>query len=692
MKVDGKDVVFQDPGKECSPEWIGFLVSTTKVRSRKMSYCKACKNTFSDRLERLSRHKLQECKKFPDSQKVISRKRALDPEAFTGITESSDQSQSIRKFLISEKKMQTAAVLWAKGLICKSVPLRALDERHLCQLFELLGVPKLSSRKFVSNDVIPQVIYMIYAYFSMQSINIFNIYLQIYHEINKKQEARLLAAHWISVILDGWTDVSNKNIMSVILKCKDEREEEHVSKYEYIGNANVGGRHTGENLAEATKEAIPETALKNIIAIVSDSAANMKKMKAEFIGEVPTAFFIPCILHVLNLVTQDILKEPTIKKKASGVITVASFFNRSYYYSDKLSTWANNTKGSGRIQTFSPTRWCGFVDCLQSILIYESGLLALANGSENKKLPKKIKEILLDDYFFLDCRYMKELLEPIAVSIRKLESDDSSVSDVLPTIFNLITFYKNKSDSVASEKRNVILLILNIISDRTSFYYEFTDNLPNPFLLSLYLNPKFKSLATSRKYCAFSFKNQLVFLLKKWNYGKAFAEKCLEQFDLYSLNYIQTPNAGSYWESNNWFELSTVVNKLNYIVPHSAVCERLFSTMAYMKKKWQNKMSPQTLTAYVKIKLALQEQKPAKDINNNDDNIVISEADNFDEYIVDESVFDFFMENQDDDEYFHRKGKCIDNYFDVFTPNDIYEKSAPKISDTEEWSTQDYVN
>ena len=103
-------------------------------------------------------------------------------------------------------------------------------------------------------------------------------------------------------------------------------------------------------------------------------------------------------------------------------------------------------------------------------------------------------------------------------------------------------------------------------------------------------------------------------------------------------------------------------------------------------------MSPQTLTAYVKIKLALQEQKPAKDINNNDDNIVISEADNFDEYIVDESVFDFFMENQDDDEYFHRKGKCIDNYYDVFTPNDIYEKSAPKISDTEEWSTQDYVN
>ena len=39
--------------------------------------------------------------------------------------------------------MQTAAVLWAKGMICKSVPLRALDERHLSKLFELLGVPKL---------------------------------------------------------------------------------------------------------------------------------------------------------------------------------------------------------------------------------------------------------------------------------------------------------------------------------------------------------------------------------------------------------------------------------------------------------------------------------------------------------------------------------------------------------------------
>ena len=92
-----------------------------------------------------------------------------------------------------------------------------------------------------------------------------------------------------------------------------------MSKYEYIGNANVGARHTGENLAEATKEAIPEAALKNKIAIVSDSAANMKKKKAEFIGEVPTAFFNPFILHVLNLVTQDILKEPTIKKKRHGL-------------------------------------------------------------------------------------------------------------------------------------------------------------------------------------------------------------------------------------------------------------------------------------------------------------------------------------------------------------------------------------
>ena len=107
-------------------------------------------------------------------------------------------------------------------------------------------------------------------------------------------------------------------------------------------------------------------------------------------------------------------------------------------------------------------------------------------------------------------------------------------------------------------------------------------------------------------------------------------------------------------------------------------------------------MSPETLTAYVEIKLALQEPKPVQDLNNNDDTIILSEADNLDnfidEYIVDESVFDFFMENQDDDEYFSRKGKCIDDYFDVFTPNDPYEKSAPKISDTEEWSTQDYVN
>ena len=68
------------------------------------------------------------------------------------------------------------------------------------------------------------------------------------------------------------------------------------------------GRHTGENLAVATKEAIPEGVVKEVIAIVSDSAANMNKMKAIFVREVPTAFYIPCALHVLNLASQDILK------------------------------------------------------------------------------------------------------------------------------------------------------------------------------------------------------------------------------------------------------------------------------------------------------------------------------------------------------------------------------------------------
>lgn len=466
------------------------------------------------------------------------------------------------------------------------------------------------------------------------------------------------------------------------------------------------GRHTGENLAVATKAAIPEGVIKEVIAIVSDSAANMNKMKAIFVREVPTAFYIPCALHILNLASQDILKIDGLKGPARAIITFASFFNKSYYFSDMCAKWGKSKGLKGRVRTFCVTRWFGFFDCVNSILAYQNAFKDIFDnltdqGKENlKQVPPKIREILNDPSFFGNCQFLSDIFSPLCAIIKQLESDSASISQVLPKVFSLYLNYQAKEQLSYGSQKGIYKAITHIITKRGKvFLVDYKVEL-NPFILSFYFNPQFRSQATSLKYSSTDYLHMLLLLLKKWNYtSKAFVNKCVQQLNCYSkqvppFNTVPFSNVIEYWEKLPNMELKEVIQKLLFIVPHSAMCERLFSSMSYMKKKWQNQMKAETLEAYIKIKMAFSVPKTERKTANNDKIIEVEDDGILDDLIisVDEDDFVTYIDSDDFLQFDDLNNFKIEEIFDLAVPLDEAHLAEMECDEQDaEWDINDFI-
>lgn len=91
-----------------------------------------------------------------------------------------------------------------------------------------------------------------------------------------------------------------------------------------------GSAHTSEFLLKVLKEYI-EKAEKEfkvvVVAVTSDSASNMARMKELAAPEYPKMFFIPFMAHWLNLAAKDILGESAYLER---IITILKWFSRNH--------------------------------------------------------------------------------------------------------------------------------------------------------------------------------------------------------------------------------------------------------------------------------------------------------------------------------------------------------------------------
>lgn len=657
--------------KVFAQEWRGFLISRQKnAFGRHRARCKTsgCHKILDGRLPALTKHKLRDCRRFPEEDKTVSCKRRILEDEGAGqssaapatVNTPTAKQPKLDKFLLPADTIKKAAVLFTKALITGSNCFRFANNPFIKQLFSVLGVPAVANRSYLADTIAPQ----------------------LYHKLRVDQKSRLTAASNICVILDGWTDCSNIEYMAVILKCT---EADGTDCNEYIGNVHLPEAHTSSHMATQLKTFLKEhVSLSQILSIVSDSAPSMKLMKnlleadVDFPGPV---FGIPCVLHVLNLVCKDFVKK--MGATPQQAISLASFFNKSTKYGTVLKNWGIIHNIPRKIALFSPSRWFAFFEMCDTLSQYEQAFAELFDCGEElgrgylKGMPEKIRNIISSPSFFGDVKWMATICKKLVGAIKRLEAENANISDIWPELIALHKHYKNLEVSAPSQRKAIMSSFVLILNNRCQVFDT------ELFVFSFFLNPQHRTVAQSKKYDLSIIKRAYLNILRKLKYPKALAMAAPLEVDNYSKGVgdfkgLKATSAILFWKSAPASTLKTVALKLLSILPHSANCERLFSIMNYMKKKSQNQMTKESLTAYTQLKLQECKSNASKRIVDEDIEEVVEECgeeDDDEELYQDIDDDNYSIELYDGDGEPLETNELISSLFDIntneFCENDI---------------------
>lgn len=82
----------------------------------------------------------------------------------------------------------------------------------------------------------------------------------------------------------------------------------------------------------------------------------MVSAKKKMIDKIPALISVPCMLHLLNLVTKDILGDESIKEIVALASRISAHFRRAHVWGDHLRKWAEETKKPATFKSHCETR------------------------------------------------------------------------------------------------------------------------------------------------------------------------------------------------------------------------------------------------------------------------------------------------------------------------------------------------
>lgn len=110
--------------------------------------------------------------------------------------------------------------------------------------------------------------------------------------------------------------------------------------------------------------------------------------------------------------------------------------------------------------------------------------------------------------------------------------------------------------------------------------------------------------------------------------------------------------------------LKNIALRILYISPHSETCKRVFSRMAYLKNKQQNRMHPDTLVGLTKIKLDV-EQSTRKAVEGRKSQTEDIDYENKDETVLYKDLVDDEGEDEEEEMDSVDKVDCLEKIFDL---------------------------
>ena len=207
--------------------------------------------------------------------------------------------------------------------------------------------------------------------------------------------------------------------------------------YKHI--ATKSNSQTGEFLADKISDVISQIGAKKVLGVCTDNASYCQKawrlIEEKYKDD--QIFGYGCSAHVLNLLVGDICKQPAANLVLETATDIVKEIKQSHILHATFTEIQKSATGIKDLTTLklpAKTRWGSSLECFKSIDINKYNLKQLCISTNASRLKDITREIILKDDFWVKIKKMICILEPVVVWLKKVEGDESRISE-LPEIF-----------------------------------------------------------------------------------------------------------------------------------------------------------------------------------------------------------------------------------------------------------------
>jgi hypothetical protein len=404
----------------------------------------------------------------------------------------------------------------------------------------------------------------------------------------------------LTIALDGWTD-RGKSLYAFNVMTSDRR----VYLYALLDFSEE--KHTADFLGVETLKIIEAIGVERIAAIVTDNAANMRKLRQKVHEKYKTIVDLRCMPHYVNLITQDIMQHPWAKDVLKTSQSVVTYFGSHSRHRAKLVNC--RSAGVPELKGYVTTRWYSAGNCIQSVLKNEEALRKLVQSTDvlspdvDLQVSAEIRSIAFNRQYWADCELLLKILSPLMTIVGKLEAKTATIADCYLQVLSLAAIITENTAGPQDFRSHCI----------TKFTRRWNELDDVVHLLAYFLNPATRGKGMSASLFP-AIAETAASMWKDQGAGKTSTLRLLSQLMKFKNGEkpYDMPFSSDFMTQVLWWhsiedscgsELKTVALKLLSITPHSAACERTFSVLGWIHSKARNRLLVPRLEAIAKMYL-----------------------------------------------------------------------------------------
>lgn len=249
------------------------------------------------------------------------------------------------------------------------------------------------------------------------------------------------AAGQITLVTDGWTNQRTESLTNYVATTRNHSI--------FLGSEVVAERHTSEVVESGISDMIDSLGgQKAVVAVVTDSASNMKKAWPELQSRYAGLLTLGCASHQVNLLVGDILRVSTLATTLSQALRVIKYFKSSPARTNELNKAAKAVQET-RVALKLPaaTRWQGKYEAvtslirnklyIQSVLANKSACLGTNVATQNVAVWQELKVLTEGYLFWATLEVLQQFLKPYLAVTIGLESTKPRGSRLYPYFHQL---------------------------------------------------------------------------------------------------------------------------------------------------------------------------------------------------------------------------------------------------------------